>query len=200
MGQAYRTQKHYLYDYPLVQLQNIRDNGDEEQMTPDMFVDINMLITTGVTHSDTQFLYTVMNQDQMDLLLNGDFTRFSDVKPYLNGFGRILHYTALKTDTRDRFNPLMAGQNNIVNKIVEGRFRNGNLDGFGRIISDDGYHQIGFFRNGHPYGKLQSYRGGFLLQQGIWTYAQGESLLEKEQKLYDFVANQEPSLKYYPDD
>lgn len=90
----------------------------------------------------------------MDLLLNGDFTRLSDVMPYLNGYGRILFYTSLKKDERGVFNPLMEGQDNIVNRIIEGRFKQGKLDGFGRIISDDGYHQVGFFKNGHPYGKL----------------------------------------------
>ena len=117
--------------------------------------------------------------------------------PYLNGYGRILFYTSLKKDERGVFNPLMEGQDNIVNRIIEGRFNQGKLDGFGRIISDDGYHQVGFFKNGHPYGKLQSYRGGHLLEQGIWTYTDNKSVLEQQKKIYDFTVNEEPALKYY---
>lgn len=87
----------------------IRKNLDENDASPDVFVDVNLLVTSGVTHSDVDFLYSVMQEDTMDLELNGDFTRYSDILPYITGYARILHYTSLKKDARGRFNPLLEG-------------------------------------------------------------------------------------------
>lgn len=83
-------------------------------------------------------------------------------------------------------------------RIEEGHFRHGKLDGFGRVMTEDGHHQVGFWKHGHPYGKLQKYRGGVLLEQGIWTYVSGKSYLEKEMKITEFLENQEPRTAYVP--
>lgn len=141
-------------DYPLIQMRNVKDNRFGEESGPDLFLDVHILVTHGIKHRDLVFLREVQNEDPEDLRENGDFTRLSDVAPYINGFARILYYTVIKKDEKGTFNPLMERQDNIVSRIEEGRFEKGQLDGFGRILSGDGHHQIGFFKNGHPYGKL----------------------------------------------
>lgn len=60
-----RLEKNVLYDYPLAQLKNIRNNvnDDDEDDSPDVFVNINMLVTFGVKHADVNYLYSVMQED-----------------------------------------------------------------------------------------------------------------------------------------
>lgn len=43
---------------------------------------------------------------------------------------------------------------NTVTRIEEGTFKDGLLDGFGRIQDEDGFTEIGFFKAGKPWGKL----------------------------------------------
>lgn len=141
-------------DYPLAQLRNIKDDRFSEDSGPDLFLDVHIVITHGVKDRDLVFLNEVQNENPLELSENRDFTRLSDVSEYLNGYGRLLHFTVLKKDEDGTFNPFREGQDNIVSRIEEGHFRKGRLDGFGRILSEDGQHQIGFFKNGYPYGKL----------------------------------------------
>merc|ERR1712107_550196 len=95
-----------------------------------------------------------------ELRQNGDFPRISDVSKHLNGYGRIQYFTVLKADDDNGdFNPLMKGQTNIVTRIEEGHFRHGKLDGFGRVLLEDGHHQIGFWKNGHPWQAPEIPRG-----------------------------------------
>ena len=153
------------YDYPLAFLRNLRVDNDANDKNPDLFADALILITNGAQKKDLEYLYQVQLEDPNELLENGDFTRQSDVDQYLNGYGRVQYFTVLKSDpeTGD-FNPLMKDQTNIVTRIEEGHFKNGKLDGFGRVLAEDGHHEIGFWKEGQPYGKLQKYRGGVLLQ------------------------------------
>lgn len=98
------------YDYPLVSLRNIKVVSDEEASDADLFVDAHILITKGVTHSDLNFLRYVELRDEEQLRRDSDFTRLSDVAPYLNGYGRVVYFTDLKQDARGVFNPLMPDQ------------------------------------------------------------------------------------------
>jgi len=43
---------------------------------------------------------------------------------------------------------------NTVKRIEEGQFKDGLLDGFGRIMDDSGYVMVGYFKKGKPYGKM----------------------------------------------
>ena len=46
---------------------------------------------------------------------------------------------------------------NFIVKISEGHFKNGLLNGFGRIQESSGECQVGFFKEGKPWGKYVSY-------------------------------------------
>ena len=43
---------------------------------------------------------------------------------------------------------------NTITRIEEGQFKDGLLDGFGRISDENGYVSIGYFKEGKPYGKM----------------------------------------------
>lgn len=58
-------------------------------------------------------------------------------------------------------------KNSIVS-MYEGQIRSGKPNGLGRLITYDNQDvKIGFWRSGHPYGKMIHYNDD-VLEQGIW--------------------------------
>ena len=58
----------------------------------------------------------------------------------------------------------------VLISISEGQLENGLLHGYGRKITKDGESQVGFWKQGHPYGKFAYYNpdGSFKSPDGMY--------------------------------
>jgi len=76
--------------------------------------------------------------------------------------------------------------------ITEGGIQKGTLNGFNRIINCyNGYVKIGYFKNGHPFGKYQYFdNNAAVIAQGIF---EGEGNILKNETIKDFKKNDNPS-------
>jgi hypothetical protein len=74
-----------------------------------------------------------------------------EISQYLNGCGRIVHYTCHK----DLGNPTDLE----LISVEEGWFHQGELDGYGRrfIVTDNGIVEVGFFKQGKLLGKFTTF-------------------------------------------
>lgn len=85
-----------------------------------------------------------------------------DIIKALNGYGRIIQYRVYG----DSFTP----DNCSIEFVQEGRFKQGLMDGYNRMFDgrEDGYVQLGYFQDGVPKGRYQSFSiEGDCLQEGI---------------------------------
>lgn len=57
--------------------------------------------------------------------------------------------------------------------MKEGQFKNGLLDGYGRVFNQNGEAEIGYFREGYTHGKAIYYSQGKVFKQGIFDYQKG---------------------------
>ena len=95
----------------------------------------------------------------------------------LNGFGRIIFWRCFG----DVANPLDCA----IENVQEGRFRQGAMDGYCRSLDavDEGFVEVGYFKDGVSQGKYQSFKiDGTLLHQGI---KDGDDMI-KEVEIADF--------------
>lgn len=91
------------------------------------------------------------------------FIQFEDIKESINGFARIVSYKAING------NP--SPENNELESVFEGKFKNGLKEGYCRGISAiNGSASAGFHQNGIPHGKWTAYKynGEFSHPQGLY--------------------------------
>lgn len=103
---------------------------------------------------------------------------FDEIRQYLNGFGRMVHFTCHK----DLGNPTDLE----LTMMEEGYFNQGEIDGYGRriTVSDNGFVEVGFFRHGKPLGKYHSFDwDGKTIEEGI---RDGDDKL-KDEGIKDFM-------------
>jgi len=104
---------------------------------------------------------------------------FDEIAPFLNGYGRLVHFTCHK----DLGNPLDLE----LTSIEEGRIAQGELDGYGRrfnLTHMEELIEVGFFRHGVPLGKYHSFtKNGDTKEQGI---RDGDDLVKKVE-IKDFM-------------
>jgi len=86
-----------------------------------------------------------------------------DVMPCLTGYGRIIKYRVLNEDER------LNGRNCELLYIVEGKFIEGQMDGYCRLIDCESEEvHVGFFKNDLPSGKYQRFAlDGESVEEGI---------------------------------
>mmetsp|Transcript_13591 Transcript_13591/g.21239 ORF Transcript_13591/g.21239 Transcript_13591/m.21239 type:complete len:146 (-) Transcript_13591:11-448(-) len=86
----------------------------------------------------------------------------NDIIESLNGFGRIVQYRV--------FDDNFIAENCTIEYVQEGRFRQGSMDGYCRMFDarEDGFAQVGYFREGVPMGKYQRFTlDGVCEEEGI---------------------------------
>jgi hypothetical protein len=80
---------------------------------------------------------------------------------------RIIHYTVRGyNDKILKFDPNVDFTKNTFAKMIEGTIKDGKIQGFGRHIEGDQV-QVGYYKQGLPFGKFQEYEQGFLMKSGI---------------------------------
>ena len=92
-----------------------------------------------------------------------EFLQFEDIKSSLNGFCRIVSYKAINGNPEP--------ENNELESVVEGKFKNGLMEGYCRGISAiNGSASAGFHKEGIPHGKWTSYKinGEFSHPEGLY--------------------------------
>ena len=94
-------------------------------------------------------------------------TRLDKMKHALTGHGRIIVYEAhhkLNTiygpDHKIKFDPRKKPRANKLVEIREGYFRDGKLEGYGRVMNVDSNAIVGFFEKNVENGKVQYYKNG----------------------------------------
>ena len=129
--------------------------------------------------------------------LNSNFTRFDDIQQYLTGYARMVCYQVYGLDkVSKKYNPYADYEQNLLVEIKEGHFSNGNLHGFGRTIERN-TTEVGFYKQGYPYGKFQLYKDGNLARQGIineFEVKDGDPFIVQRQIL-SFRENETPPEK-----
>jgi len=60
------------------------------------------------------------------------------------------------------------------NTIDEGQFENGKLNGYARYIWNDGYYEIGHWKNGEVHGLSTSYKDGSVKEEYSGTFENGK--------------------------
>lgn len=91
------------------------------------------------------------------------FIQFEDIKESINGYARIISYKAING------NP--SPENNELESVFEGKFKNGLKEGYCRGISAiNGSASAGFHQNGLPHGKWTAYKynGEFSHPEGLY--------------------------------
>ena len=159
-------------DFLMIQLTDIHDSKSKHELANNngIFVDVKMLLTKiRETHPDGRrslmsipppnlILKRIQNQDKKEQLQSGRFTELREIHRHLTGYGRLTYFTSSIKGKSRSYNPLISKKENVIVRwIEEGEFVNGKLNGFGRIYDREQNCQIGFFKNGHPHGKLQKY-------------------------------------------
>jgi len=89
-----------------------------------------------------------------------------DLADSMNGYGRVIEYRAYNSD----FSP----ESCKIERIKEGRFKNGKMDGYARKFTGvmGGNCFVGFFKEGKPDGKLEVFnKDGEIIKQGIYNDA-----------------------------
>ena len=76
---------------------------------------------------------------------------FKDIKYQINGFGRIIDYRIFSSD--------LSPDQSQIERIKEGKFKGGKLDGYGRKLSvlGNGSCFVGFWKEGKADGKFEIY-------------------------------------------
>ena len=89
------------------------------------------------------------------------YIRLDKINFVLNGFARMTIYKSFNPmnmtyefDSRIKFDPVKDPYRNEIVEIREGEFKNGQLSGYGRIITSDGTTRVGYFLNNNEYGKI----------------------------------------------
>lgn len=88
-----------------------------------------------------------------------------DFKQHLNGFGRIIYYQSNDAALKP--------ENCSLIKVVEGRFKQAELDGYCRVLTAKGdptqaVCEVGYFKENLPNGKYQKFSlEGACLTEGI---------------------------------
>jgi hypothetical protein len=88
-----------------------------------------------------------------------------DFKQHLNGFGRIIYYQSNDATLKP--------ENCALIKIVEGRFKQAELDGYCRVFTAKGapteaFCEVGYFKENVPNGKYQKFSlDGTCVTEGI---------------------------------
>lgn len=113
---------------------------------------------------------------------------FDDIKEAINGFARIVYYRSVGGDTRPDAYEL--------DKVVEGEFRNGEMEGYCRAISAvNGSCSAGFHKASKPNGKWSYYKydGTFSQPEGIY---EGTKCTQKLQikSFEQAIANVKPKV------
>jgi len=76
--------------------------------------------------------------------------KYSDVEKSINGYGRVINYSAKTKDITPEISCII--------DVQEGKFRNGLLDGYGRrFIGEANTAEVGFFKEGEANGKYQMF-------------------------------------------
>jgi len=70
---------------------------------------------------------------------------FAEISSCLNGIGRIVAFSTTHQDRTKCWNPTIDPKANLVISLTEGRFVNGQLEGFGRSIDSAGDCKVGFW-------------------------------------------------------
>lgn len=92
-----------------------------------------------------------------------DFIQFEDIKESINGYARIISYKAINGNPES--------ENNELESVFEGKFKNGLKDGYCRGISAiNGSASAGFHKEGIPHGKWTAYKynGEFSHPEGFY--------------------------------
>ena len=90
-----------------------------------------------------------------------NFTKFVDyeeVRPYLNGYVRILEFEVVVTDDHSDYNPTLESDINRLKLdllfMTEGMYFNGSANGFARRFYQDKLVEVGFWEDSIPWGKF----------------------------------------------
>ena len=87
----------------------------------------------------------------------------ADLEESLTGYGRIVEYRVYNSD----FQP----QNCKIERIKEGRFKKGKMEGYARkfTLTNNGTCFVGFYKEGKPDGKFSIFdKDGETTKQGVY--------------------------------
>jgi len=127
------------------------DDKEEEEETPEndvVFWDIKMLVDS-IQETDDLKKLRYMNEQPKGYEKT---VELEDVLPLLTGYGRIIKYKVLNEEEK------FTGNNCELLYIVEGKFVEGQMDGYCRLIDCTAEEvHVGFFKNDLPMGKYQKF-------------------------------------------
>jgi hypothetical protein len=173
----FNVQHLYLGGFKEIAHVKVHKEEDIEGDEGALYCHINLLVDS-VHLSDEKNL--IMQSDKIpmkDRLHIGEL-HLDDVKSSMNGFGRIIYFRC-----HDNHKP----ENQHIEYIQEGKFKNGLMHGYCRdfsIIDDEAHCQLGFFKDGQPCGKYQKFDiEGNCLQEGI---KEGDEM-KKEIKIQNYL-------------
>jgi hypothetical protein len=146
------TQVDYLYGGGYYVLKNVKEEYvteyDGEEYTAATYWDIYMLVESIEQFEELKKL-KIMNDGEVKGTKTKDqkIINFEDVVSSLNGYGRIIKWTCIGDD----FSP----ENNVIQQVVEGKFKEGMMDGYCRMIdaSTNEEVHVGYFKEDLPMGK-----------------------------------------------
>ena len=167
----------YLYGGGYYELKEVLIDEDDD-VSESTFLDIYILIESIDNMDDLKDLKLLAQKAQGVPEKKGTntskgapkFLRYSEIAKSLNGYGRFVQYNAYGVNSP---------QNMEVLAIQEGRFKAGCMDGYCRHYdgTENGFVEVGFFKEGEPYGKYQSFQiDGKKSQEGI---KEGEKLVKE---------------------
>ena len=125
------------------------------------FADIWLLTTSDLDDKIDRDEFDIVDGFKWDYLKNRtrthsslDFVNTNDIKPYFSGVARVIHFSTTGWNKKiNKFDPYIDFSKNKFHRMREGEFKNGHLDGFGRIISGK-YVEVGYYQEGKPFGKF----------------------------------------------
>lgn len=135
--------------------------GEEGEPAPPTYWDVEMLVDAVDNYDEIKVLKSKGSSDKMkskkkkydeepEPSLNLD-----DIRDSLTGYGRIVKYELV--DPEDDFKP----NNCKIVQLLEGKFKKGMLDGYGRLVNaESGEVKVGFFKEDFLHGKGQQFTVG----------------------------------------
>lgn len=182
----------YLYGGGFYCLHNVRVNPDGEEDPSDgiQYMDIYLLVESIDQLEEMKKLKALNDVTPTQVIgapgapLQKGFKQarktelfINDILPALNGYGRIVYFR--------NYGDVNEPQDNAIEFVHEGRFKNGQMDGYSRNFDGlgDGFVEVGFFKEGRVQGKYMQFKiDGVLVEYGI---KDGEDIV-KTVEIQDF--------------
>lgn len=155
----------YLYGGGYYELKHVQHNPNEdvESEAGAMFSDIFILIDS-VDDLDKMQKIKVQTDVSAEKLKNQKPILMEDIELAMNGYGRVIEYRVYSPDFHQ--------ENCKIERIKEGKFKNGKMDGYARKFTGlkGGNCFVGFFKEGKPDGKLEVIdKDGYIIKQGVYN-------------------------------